>query len=123
MVTLNCLVYESRPALSRIFPVEVDPSKTVGVLRKKIWEENAELRTNANSSRLDLYTPKTPISTASKEEFKHVFAGMNLRTPGGRNSALEELNPTRKLENYDGLFKPDEEVLHIIVFLSEGRRR
>ena len=71
----------------------------------------------------DLYIPKTTISTASKTEFNHAFENLDLVTQDGRNSALEELNPTRKLEKYDGLSNPVDEVLHIVVFLAEGRRK
>jgi hypothetical protein len=100
----------------------VDPGETIIALRKKIWEENPECHA-VSHTRLDLYTPIKPISTASKAEFKQVFVDMNLRMQSGRNSALEELNPTRKLERYDGLSNPVEEILHIIVFLALGRYR
>ena len=122
MIALNCLVYGCELSLLRIFPVEADPSKTVGVLRKKIWEENPELR-NLDPTHLVLYTPKKSIPTASEAEFKQVFVNMNLIMQSGRNSALELLIPTRKLERYDGLSNPVEEDLHIIVFPSEGRCR
>jgi Crinkler effector protein N-terminal domain len=120
MVTLNCLVYESKPALSRIFSVEVDPSETIGVLRKKIYEENP-----LSHTRLDLYTPKTPIPTTSKAEFDHVFADMNLRMKRRRNSAFEfeKLHPTSNVEDYPCLKEAAEERLHVIIFLAAGRYR
>jgi Crinkler effector protein N-terminal domain len=122
MITLNCLDCLEEPALSRIFLVKIDPSQTVIVLKKKIWEENPEWR-NLNPTRLVLYTPKEPISTSSKERFNDALKNLNLGTSGGRDFALDELSPTRRLESYDGLSNPVEEVLHIIVFPLEGRCR
>ena len=123
MVALNYLVYGLKPAFSRIIPVEIDPRKTVGSLQMKMVEENPEWRTNVSPARLDLYIPKTPITTSSKAEFNNAFNNLSLGMSDGRNSMLEELNPTQKLETYDELSNPAELFLHIIVFLTAGRFR
>jgi Crinkler effector protein N-terminal domain len=120
MVTLNCLIYKGKPALSRIFTVKIDPGEVVGELRASIWQERPALHATRDVDSLDLYIPKTTISTASKAEFNHVFEKLDLVTQDGRNSALEELNPTSEVEDYPYLKEAARTQLHIIVFFEAG---
>ena len=120
MVTLNCLIYGRKPALSRIFTVKIEPGEVVGELQTSIWKQMPSLHATRNVDSLDLYIPKTTISTASKAEFNHVFEKLDLVTQDGRNSALEELNPTSEVEDYPYLKEAARTQLHIIVFFEAG---
>ena len=123
-VTLNCLVYESKPALSRIFTVKIDPGEVVGEIRTSIWQQMPSLHaTHRDINSLDLYTPKSTISTASKTEFNYAFENLDLVTQDERNSSLEELNPTSYVGDYPCLKEAARKQLHIIVFFEVGRFR
>jgi hypothetical protein len=93
------------------------------VLRKKIWKKKPAWHVTLDADSLDLYTPKTPISTASEEGFNDAFEKLNLGTPCGRDSVLDQLNPTKKLERYDELSNPVKQVLHVIAFRPAGKCR
>ena len=41
VITLNCWVFADDP--DRVFPVDIDPGKSVGALKKAIKEENPDL--------------------------------------------------------------------------------
>lgn len=120
-VTLNCLVHEDELAFTRILTVPISPNETIGELRETIWKKKPGLKPALDADRLTLYAPKTLISTASEEEFNDAIKQLNLGTPDGQNSALEKLNPTRKVAKYNGLSNPLDEVLHIIVLLPPGK--
>jgi hypothetical protein len=123
MVTLNCLVHGDKPAFLRIFPVKVDSGETIGELREKIWKKKPAWDVTLSANSLDLYTPKTPISTASEEGFNDAFEKLNLGTPCGRDSVLDQLNPTSDVEDYDVLSNPVKKVLHVIAFRPTGKCR
>jgi len=123
MVTLNCLVYGDEPAFRRILTVKISPDEAIGELRQKIWKQNPEWQTALNPNRLTLYAPKTPIPTVSKEEFNRAFEKLNFGTPDGRDSVLDELNPTKDVEEYPGLKEAAKKRLHVIVFLPAGKCR
>jgi Crinkler effector protein N-terminal domain len=123
MVTLNCLIYESKPALSRIFTVKIDPGEVVGELRTSIWQQMPSLHATRDIDSVDLYTPKSTISTASKTEFNYAFENLDLVTQDERNSSLEELNPTSYVGDYPCLKEAARKQLHIIVFFEVGRFR
>jgi hypothetical protein len=116
---LNCFVLGDDP--SRIFSVKILTTESVGALRDLIKDKNQHAFEHVDADALTLYTPKTSISTASKSEFNDALEKLNLGSPDERDLALDELNPTRKIEKYDKLSDPAEEVIHIIVFPPVGK--
>jgi len=123
MVSLNCLLYEHEPTLTCIIPVEVNLSETIGVLREKIWEKYPEWKTTINVDRLVVYTPKTPISTASEEIFNGTLKNLNLGTAEGRDLVLDQLNVTSYVKDYPSLKEAAKNQLHVIAFVLEGWSR
>ena len=99
-----------------------DPTtESVGALRKLIKEEKRPAFDHIPANALTLYTLKPSVSTALEAEFNDKLHELNLGTPGGRDLALDKLNPTRKIEKYDKLSDAVEEVIHIIIFPPFGK--
>jgi hypothetical protein len=119
MIALNCLEYRDKLDYSRIFSIKVDPSETIGFLREEIWKKRSKWL-NPDFTRIILYIPRTAVS---KAEFNDTFEGLNLGEPKDRNSALEELDPAFDVGDYPYLKEATKKMLHVIVFLSEGKWR
>jgi hypothetical protein len=113
-ITLNCAVHGDQQAFDHIFQVDLSPDVSIATVRKNIfpliaWKYGIRLGVGAD---LVLYTPRAPISTASKETFIEAFARLSLRE-------LTKLNPTFSVSK-SGLSHPGVEQLHIVVVVSAG---
>ncbi|KAF8518633.1 hypothetical protein BU17DRAFT_90687 [Hysterangium stoloniferum] len=121
-VSLNCLVYGDKPALSHIFCVDTAPAEKISDLRYKIWESTEK---HVSAKNLVLYTPTTAISTADEASFEQKITQLDLNMPE-RKALYEQLNPTFKVSRYTALATPEEELLHILVVVPSepvGKRK
>jgi hypothetical protein len=109
-ITLNCAVHGDQEAFDHIFKVDLSPDTTVAKVRQNVFPLIAWKYGIAAD--LVLYTPRTPISTASKENFIEAFSRLPLKE-------LTKLNPTFSVSK-SGLSHPGAEQLHIVVVISAG---
>jgi len=100
-IQIFCLIHGDVPARERIFPIDIDRSKTVGALKKIVKEENQKTLEDVDAKDLTLWRVDIPIDEITDN-------ALELFSPNIR------LEPAKRLSSYFSE-KLSKEQLHVII--------
>jgi hypothetical protein len=107
MITLQCRIQGDDP--SRVFPVEVEPTKTVGTLKKTIKDEKRPEFDHIAADKLDLWTVAILLDGSLNKHLKNLELD-----EGGALLGWEELS-----EHFPG--GPAKKCLHVVMRPPAGK--
>jgi hypothetical protein len=118
VVSLNCIIYGDEPAFRHIFKVKVSPKEDIADVRERIWDKTKVQYSLLDETDIALYIPETAISIANEEPFEHKISQLDFNS---REGGVKKLDYTFRVDKYDTLAKPGNELLHIIVVVPTSK--